>query len=208
MPRRARTNSRAPQRETLEIVQKSLSGQLSLANAQSHHSHTTLLPFSLSRRCFRPLQFTFFFLRSSPFYLFCSLPGFGSSTSPLCELVFCYRSRHRIIQANIVHRESFDNIYLDLSKQPGKCKLAESGMGWRPVGGGDTWTLDSSNIGAAQWSRAAKGYELKILSRSSGVIQLDGFEQEVSSYSSLSKVGLAAWGISNWTPYFPSYLGL
>ncbi|PGH30496.1 FACT complex subunit pob3, partial [[Emmonsia] crescens] len=74
--------------------------------------------------------------------------------------------------------ESFENIYLDLSKQPGKCKLAESGLGWRPSGGGDTFTLDSSNIGAAQWSRAAKGYELKILSRSSGVIQLDGFEHE------------------------------
>lgn len=70
-------------------------------------------------------------------------------------------------------------MYLDLSKQPGKCKLAESGLGWRPSGGGDTFTLDSSNIGAAQWSRAAKGYELKILSRSSGVIQLDGFDQEV-----------------------------
>lgn len=78
-----------------------------------------------------------------------------------------------------LRRESFDNIYLDLSKQPGKCKLAESGLGWRPSGGGDTFTLDSSNIGAAQWSRAAKGYELKILSRSSGVIQLDGFDQEV-----------------------------
>jgi structure-specific recognition protein 1 len=77
-------------------------------------------------------------------------------------------------------RESFDNVYLDLSKQPGKCKLAESGMGWRPSGGGDTFTLDSSNIGAAQWSRAAKGFELKILSRTSGVIQLDGFDQEVS----------------------------
>ncbi|OQE12620.1 hypothetical protein PENVUL_c001G05847 [Penicillium vulpinum] len=76
--------------------------------------------------------------------------------------------------------ESFDNIYLDLSKQPGKCKLAESGLGWRPSGGGDTFTLDSSNIGAAQWSRAAKGFELKILSRSSGVIQLDGFDQEVN----------------------------
>ncbi|KKZ63495.1 FACT complex subunit pob3 [[Emmonsia] crescens] len=75
-------------------------------------------------------------------------------------------------------QESFENIYLDLSKQPGKCKLAESGLGWRPSGGGDTFTLDSSNIGAAQWSRAAKGYELKILSRSSGVIQLDGFEHE------------------------------
>ncbi|CAG8349285.1 unnamed protein product [Penicillium salamii] len=76
-------------------------------------------------------------------------------------------------------RESFDNIYLDLSKQPGKCKLADSGLGWRPSGGGDTFTLDSSNIGAAHWSRAAKGFELKILSRNSGVIQLDGFDQEV-----------------------------
>lgn len=86
--------------------------------------------------------------------------------------------------ANTRCRESFDNIYLDLSKNPGKCKLAESGLGWKPSGGGDTFTLDSSNIGAAQWSRAAKGYELKILSRTSGVIQLDGFEQEVRSLPS------------------------
>ncbi|KAL9120794.1 MAG: hypothetical protein Q9187_002650 [Circinaria calcarea] len=74
--------------------------------------------------------------------------------------------------------ESFENIHLDLSKQPGKCRLAESGLGWRPSGGGDTFTLDNSNIGGAQWSRAARGYELKILSRTSGVIQLDGFDQE------------------------------
>ncbi|DAA79651.1 TPA_exp: Uncharacterized protein A8136_0424 [Trichophyton benhamiae CBS 112371] len=74
--------------------------------------------------------------------------------------------------------ESFENIYLDLSKQSGKCKLAESGMGWKPSGGGDTFTLDKSNIGAAEWSRAAKGYELKIVSRTCGVIQLDGFEQD------------------------------
>lgn len=77
------------------------------------------------------------------------------------------------------YRESFDNIYLDLSDRPGRCKLAESGLGWRPSGGGDTFTLDSSNVGGAQWSRVAKGFELKILSRSSGVIQLAGFDQEV-----------------------------
>ena len=75
--------------------------------------------------------------------------------------------------------ESFERIYLDLSKQPGKCRIAETGLGWKPSGGGDTFTLDASNIQAAQWSRAAKGYELKILSRNAGVIQLDGFEQEV-----------------------------
>ncbi|MCJ1230061.1 FACT complex subunit [Toensbergia leucococca] len=74
--------------------------------------------------------------------------------------------------------ESFEGIYLDLSKQPGKCRIAESGLGWKPSGGGDTFTLDGSNVGGAQWSRAARGFELKILSRSSGVIQLDGFDQE------------------------------
>ncbi|KAJ5874554.1 uncharacterized protein N7529_002984 [Penicillium soppii] len=92
------------------------------------------------------------------------------------------------------YRESFDNIYLDLSKQPGKCKLADSGLGWRPSGGGDTFTLDSSNIGAAQWSRAAKGFELKILSRNSGVIQLDGFEQE--DLERLSKAFKIWYGIN------------
>lgn len=76
--------------------------------------------------------------------------------------------------------ESFERIYLDLSKQPGKCRIAESGLGWKPSNGGDTFTLDANNLGQAQWSRAAKGYELKILSRDSGVIQLDGFDQEVS----------------------------
>ena len=75
--------------------------------------------------------------------------------------------------------EAFERIYLDLSKQPGKCRLAEAGLGWKPSGGGDTFTLDTNNLGAAQWSRAARGYELKIMSRTSGVVQLDGFEQEV-----------------------------
>ena len=76
--------------------------------------------------------------------------------------------------------ETFEGIHLDISKQPGKCRIAESGLGWKPSGGGDTFTLDNSNIGGAQWSRAARGYELKILSRESGIIQLDGFDTEVS----------------------------
>ncbi|KAK4193640.1 FACT complex subunit ctc-1 [Podospora australis] len=82
--------------------------------------------------------------------------------------------------------ESFDNIYLDLSKEHGKCRFADTGLGWKPAGGGDTFTLDVSNIGGAQWSRAAKGYELKILQRNSGIIQLDGFQQE--DFERLSKI--------------------
>lgn len=82
--------------------------------------------------------------------------------------------------------ESFDGIYLDLSKESGKCRFAETGFGWKPAGGGDTFTLDHSNIGGAQWSRASKGYEVRILQRSSGIIQLDGFHLE--DYDRLSKV--------------------
>lgn len=82
--------------------------------------------------------------------------------------------------------ESFDNIYLDLSKEHGKCRFAETGLGWKPAGGGETFTLDQSNIGGAQWSRAAKGYELKVLQRNSGIIQLDGFQQE--DFERLSKI--------------------
>lgn len=74
--------------------------------------------------------------------------------------------------------ETFENIHLDLSKQSGRCRLAESGLGWKPSGGSDPFTLDNNQIAAAQWSRASKGYELKIITRDAAVIQLDGFDQE------------------------------
>ncbi|ERT01469.1 FACT complex subunit pob-3 [Sporothrix schenckii ATCC 58251] len=82
--------------------------------------------------------------------------------------------------------ESFDNIFLDLSKESGKCRFAENGLGWKPAGGGEAFTLDQSNIGGAQWSRAAKGYEVKIHQRNSGILQLDGFQQE--DYERLNKI--------------------
>ncbi|ROT38805.1 FACT complex subunit pob-3 [Sodiomyces alkalinus F11] len=82
--------------------------------------------------------------------------------------------------------ESFDGIYLDLSTSSGKCRFAETGLGWKPAGGGDTFTLDHEQIASAQWSRAARGYEIKILSRESRIIQLDGFQQE--DHDRLSKI--------------------
>ncbi|KAK4153750.1 POB3-like protein [Chaetomidium leptoderma] len=90
--------------------------------------------------------------------------------------------------------ESFDNIHLDLSREHGKCRFAESGLGWKPAGGGDTFTLDQSNIGGAHWSRAARGYEVKIQQRNSGVLQLDGFQQE--DYERLSKI-FKSWYSTN-----------
>lgn len=75
--------------------------------------------------------------------------------------------------------ETFENVYLDLSKQPGRCRLAESGLGWKPSAGGETFTLDGSAIQATQWSRASKGYEIKIQTKDNKIIQLDGFAEDV-----------------------------
>jgi structure-specific recognition protein 1 len=83
-------------------------------------------------------------------------------------------------------RESFDDIYLDLSKQPGKCRFADSGLGWKPSGDGRTFTLDRDQILQGHWSRGARGYEVKVYTRSSGVIQLDGFHEE--DYERLAKI--------------------
>jgi structure-specific recognition protein 1 len=82
-----------------------------------------------------------------------------------------------------LRRETFENIYLDLSKASGRCRFADVGVGWKPTGEKETsWTLDREQIVGGQWSRAARGYELKIYSRSTGVIQLDGFAPDVSGY--------------------------
>ncbi|KAL8860232.1 MAG: hypothetical protein Q9178_003203 [Gyalolechia marmorata] len=76
--------------------------------------------------------------------------------------------------------EEFNGIYLDLSKQPGKVKFAEAGLAWRPTGGtgGENFALDGQQFFQCQWSRGARGHEVKILLRDSGLIQLDGFEAE------------------------------
>ncbi|KAF3911637.1 hypothetical protein AA313_de0201842 [Arthrobotrys entomopaga] len=76
-------------------------------------------------------------------------------------------------------QETFENIYKDLSKEPGRCRFAKGGMGWK-VNGGTTWTIHADMINGcmSHWSRAARGYECKIHTKTAevGIMQLDGFE--------------------------------
>lgn len=76
-------------------------------------------------------------------------------------------------------RDVFNDTYLNFAKKAGVTRFAESGWGWKPSGGGETFTLDRTEMLSAQWSRAARGYEVKVLSRSDGIIQVDGFKLEV-----------------------------
>ncbi|KAF3922080.1 hypothetical protein ABW20_dc0108696 [Dactylellina cionopaga] len=77
-------------------------------------------------------------------------------------------------------QETFENIYKDLMKEPGRCRFAKGGMGWKPIGG-TTWTIHADNIQSCMchWSKAARGFECKIYTKSKhdGILQLDGFEQ-------------------------------
>lgn len=95
--------------------------------------------------------------------------------------------------------ETFQSIFLDLSAQPGQCRLADSGLGWKPTSGGDTFTLDKSDFVSAQWSRAAKGYEVRIMRKETGasqmgVTQLDGFQSD--DYDRLAKAFRLWYGVN------------
>ena len=90
--------------------------------------------------------------------------------------------------------ETFENIYLDLSRVGGRCRFGASGMGWKPNSKGanakdlkdqnmELWTLEAHEFIQAHWSRASKGYELKVFTRTMGIVQLDGFEQDVRNLS-------------------------
>ncbi|RMZ74947.1 hypothetical protein DV737_g5579, partial [Chaetothyriales sp. CBS 132003] len=80
--------------------------------------------------------------------------------------------------------------------------LAEGGLGWKSNKdkereGGDKvepFTLDRDQILSAQWSRAAKGYELKITTKEQSVIQLDGFPEE--DFDRVSKAFKIWYGIN------------
>jgi structure-specific recognition protein 1 len=98
-----------------------------------------------------------------------------------------------VVRVANVHREAFNEIYLNLSRKPGATRFSDSGFGWKPANG-ETYTCDQSQIISAQWSRAARGYEVKILSRNDGVIQLDGFKQD--DFDRVAKVFKTWYSIS------------
>ncbi|CCK70657.1 FACT complex subunit POB3 KNAG_0E04040 [Huiozyma naganishii CBS 8797] len=81
----------------------------------------------------------------------------------------------------------FDRIYLNQSKFGGRFRIADSGLGWKPATSGGSaaaaqlrqpFLLPATELSAIQWSRGARGYELKINTKNQGVLQLDGFTPE------------------------------
>ena len=82
---------------------------------------------------------------------------------------------------------------MDFSKAPGRCRFADSGLGWKPSGSGDTFTLTKEHMQHGFWNRAARGYEVKIYRKDDPVVQFDGFTED--DYDRIQKIFKNWYGI-------------
>ncbi|KIM89500.1 hypothetical protein PILCRDRAFT_813432 [Piloderma croceum F 1598] len=72
----------------------------------------------------------------------------------------------------------FDHIYLGLSPEAGKFRVAASGMGWKGVDTEGRTLLSSENIKWAQWLRVARNFQLRVGMKDRQKFVFDGFLRE------------------------------
>ncbi|KAI0304455.1 structure-specific recognition protein-domain-containing protein [Multifurca ochricompacta] len=72
----------------------------------------------------------------------------------------------------------FDRIYRGLSTEPGKFRVASSGMAWRGEDAENVIAMSSSDIKWIQWLRVARGFQLRIGLKDRRREAFDGFERD------------------------------
>lgn len=78
----------------------------------------------------------------------------------------------------------YDRIFLNASRLPGRVRLADSGLGWKAqASSGSTakstpFLLPADEISSCSWSRGSRGFELRIDTKNTGVVSLDGFDSQ------------------------------
>lgn len=66
-----------------------------------------------------------------------------------------------------------------MGTKSGKLRLAETGLGWKASeGNSDPFTVAMSELRSANWFKASRGYELKLLQRNGNLLRLDNFREE------------------------------
>lgn len=90
-----------------------------------------------------------------------------------------YNHYYHKLRLHIMVATDFDRIYLNQSKNNGRMRIADSGLGWKGAGANtQPFLLPSEEILTSSWSRLARGYELRVQTKNQGVVMLDGFDQE------------------------------
>lgn len=82
---------------------------------------------------------------------------------------------------------SYDGIYCNQSRVPGEVRMSGDGLGWRATPSvsatsaarvSKPFLLPAGELLSAQWSRGAHNWLVRIQTRNSGPVQLDGFKED------------------------------
>ncbi len=65
-------------------------------------------------------------------------------------------------------------------QDPGRVKVQEEGIFYKSSRTGKTLQVRESDFASFEWMRAARGYEIKLVSRDGAVTKFAGFNESVS----------------------------
>lgn len=72
----------------------------------------------------------------------------------------------------------FNSIYCGLQPDLGRFRLSQNGLGWK--GGRDrTIIVGIDELKKMSWTRAARGFELRVLKKDNVILKFDGFKPDV-----------------------------
>ncbi|KAG0223573.1 FACT complex subunit [Actinomortierella wolfii] len=88
----------------------------------------------------------------------------------------------------------FDEIYLGLSPDLGRLRLATNGLGWKALSGEGIFTVRDTDLKKATWLRAARGFQLRLTLRDGQIVKFDGFARD--DYDTLRDIVKANYGLT------------
>ena len=72
----------------------------------------------------------------------------------------------------------FESIHCGVQPDKGRFRIAPNGIGWKATSG-KTTVVSVDDLKKLSWSRAARGYQMRVLLKDNTVYKFDGFKADV-----------------------------
>ena len=72
----------------------------------------------------------------------------------------------------------FESIHCGVQPDKGRFRIAPNGIGWK-AGNNKTTVISADDLKKLTWLRAARGYQIRVLSKDNSVYKFDGFKADV-----------------------------
>lgn len=87
---------------------------------------------------------------------------------------------HFILMSEKRHTD-FEAIHCGIRPDQGRFRLAPNGLGWKA--GDKTTVVPAEDLRKVSWSRAARGFELRVVLKDNSILKFDNFKADVRSFS-------------------------